>query len=75
MWVSWESGSISQDTHIPLADKTVNLFISTTADGVSYVVVVFLGDFRTRTWCYIPAGIKNLPSDDFPKPLCFEAEH
>lgn len=43
-------------------------------DGVSYIVVVFLGDYRARIWCHIPTGIKTLPSDDFPKPLCFEAE-
>ena len=44
------------------------------ADCVSYIVVVFLGDCRARIWCHIPADIKNLPSDDFPKPLYFEAE-
>lgn len=43
-------------------------------NGVSYIVVVFLGDYRSRIWCHIPTGIKTLPSDDFPKPLCFEAE-
>ena len=32
------------------------------------------GDWRSRTWGHIPAGIKNLPSDDFPEPLSFEAE-
>lgn len=65
------------DMCVPLVDKIVkrtSLF-STVADGVSYIVVVFLGDFRPRIWCHIPTGIKTLPSDDFPKPLCFEAEH
>ena len=32
------------------------------------------GDWRSRTWGHIPAGINNPPSDDFLEPLSFEAE-
>lgn len=77
MWVSQESGFIKSGCvySTGLQDCQKDLPFNTMTDGVSDIVVVFLGDFRARIWCDIPTGIQNLSSDDFPKPLCFEAEH
>ena len=68
------SGFLSQDLWTLLVDKIVMTSLFSTMADCVYVVVVFLGDCRSRIWCHIPVGFKNLPSDDFPKPLCLEAE-